>query len=262
MLVHMLRKGLKKLQKCYAQCQRAPNAGNVHDLRRAIRHVRSLLDVFREWPKSGQWQGLHERIRQLQHALGPIRDHHVRIGALEVLVKQYPRLAPLLRRARKEEREERKAVAELLAKTDTELVASVRRRLRRLAPEGRPRLAMDRTIAAQYQELRSRWQAMRAGNPRSMHRARVALRRLTHLLNTMAPYLPVQAGAALPALKRTQERLGRAHDMQMLLDWTGAVLMKLPPASRAPVVAFLDRSLHLLERRLAAFMRAHPGPGI
>jgi CHAD domain-containing protein len=262
LFAHMVRKGLKRLQKAHEQCQRSANMENVHRMRRAIRHLRTLLDVCRQWEKSDRWRDLHERIRQLLHALGPLRDLQVRIATLRVLVKRHPALSSLLRRAEKEEREERTAVSELMAKMEMQEVGTLRRRIRRRPASGPPRPALMRTIALDSRELGTRWKAMRAKDPRSMHRARVALRRLTHLLTSMAPHLARTAVAPLPALKRMQERLGRAHDMQMLLDWTGTVLMKLPASHRPAIVAFLDRSLHLLDRRVASFLREHQEPGI
>ena len=95
-----------------------------------------------------------------------------------------------------------------------------------------------------------------------MHRVRVALRRLTHLLTTFAPHLRAELVTDLTALKRMQVRLGKARDLHLLLDWTASALMKLPVAQRTGVEAFLDRSLHQLERRMAAFVRQHPDPGI
>ncbi len=259
---HMVRKGLKHLQKAHEQCQRSATMENVHRMRKAIRHVRTLLDICGNWEKGDRWRELHERIRQLLHALGPLRDLHVRIETLRVLVKRQPALSPMLRRAEKEEREERAAVSELMAKMELPELGALRRRLRRSRKGGPPRPALMRTIASDTREVRVRWKAMRAKDPRSMHRARVALRRSAHLLTTMAPYLRPEFVAALPALKRMQEQLGRAHDMRLLLDWTASVLMKLPAAHRTAVVAFLDRSLHLLDKRAAAFLREHPEPGL
>lgn len=119
-----------------------------------------------------------------------------------------------------------------------------------------------RTIASDTRELCARWKTMRPKDPRSMHRVRVALRRLTHLLTTFAPHLRAELVTDLTALKRMQVRLGKARDLHLLLDWTASALMKLPVAQRTGVEAFLDRSLHQLERRMAAFVRQHPDPGI
>ncbi len=66
----------------------------------------------------------------------------------------------------------------------------------------------------------------------------------------------------LAALRRMQLQLGQAHDMQLLLDWTAGVVMKLPVAQRAAVAAFADRSARSLDRRMAAFVRRHPDAGV
>lgn len=258
---HTVRKGLKGLQKSYAHCQRSANPENVHHLRRTIRHVRMLLDVCAHLEKGDRWRKPNSRIRQLLHALGPLRDLQVRIGTLRGAVEEHPALLPLLRRAMKEEREERKAVSELMAQFELPELGALRRRMRHPGPSGPPRPALMRTITSDTRELRARWKAMRPDDPRSMHRVRVSLRRLTHLLSTFAPHLRAEFLTDLPALKRMQMELGKAHDTQLLLEWTSAVLMKLPVAQRAPVAAFADRSTRALDRRMAAFVRLHPDAG-
>lgn len=259
---HMVRRGLKRLQKAHAHCQRSANPENVHRLRRSIRHVRTLLDICAHREKRDRWRKPHVHIRQLLHALGPLRDLQVRTGLLRDLVETHPALLPLLRRAMKEEREERKAVIELMAQFELHELGTLRRRMRHRGTSGPPRPALMRTIASETHELRARWKGMRPNDPRSMHRVRVALRRLTHLLTTFAPHLRSEFLQDLPALRRMQLQLGQAHDMQLLLDWTAGVVMKLPVAQRAAVAAFADRSARSLDRRMAAFVRRHPDAGV
>src|SRR5436190_22865 len=262
LFTQLVRKGFKRLRKALDQGQHGADTENVHRMRRATRHFCALLDVCGQWEKSGRWQVVHEGTRELQQLLGPLRDMQVRVDTLAALVKEHPGLVPLLHRAQKQEQKERNTIGELLAGSDLKEGAAWLRRLERKKPRGHPRPALLRTIARERHVLHERWTTMQANNPRSMHRARVALRRLTHLLSMMAPHLGPEISEALPGLKRLQGRLGRTHDTQVLLEWITATLPKIAAADRPAVVAFLDHGLQLLNRRMSALLRDHPEPGI
>lgn len=257
----MVRKGCKRLQKSIARCQRSAAPENVHRLRRAIRHMRMLLDICQRWEKDERWRPLHDRLRQVLHALGALRDLQVRVELLSGLSATDPHLAPLLRRAMKEEREERRAVSELLAQLELTGLAKLRRRLKRHWPIGALRTALMRTIAAERRELLARWKALRSEDPRSMHRLRVAVRRIGLLLAAMEPYLHSGPVGNLPVLHRMQVRLGQVHDMQLLVDWGATEVMKLPAAQRKRIQAYLETSARSIDRRMALFARQHPVTG-
>jgi CHAD domain-containing protein len=255
-----VRKGLKRLEKAYEQCQQTATTANVHRLRRATRHMRMLLDVLQEWHKDAHLRRLQERIRHLQQVVGPLRDRQVRLGTVRSLVERAPELKPLLNRAEKEERAERRIVDELLQRTALKNGAPVRRRLKRKGKRP-PREALMRTIERFRDEVLERWEGMRPHDQRSMHRARVALRRYTHLLSTMQEHLDPALARKVAMIKRMQQTLGRIHDTQVLLDWLGLAVAKIPSESKPAVIAFRERTIKTLGRRVNAFLREHRKPG-
>jgi CHAD domain-containing protein len=61
---------------------RGDDTASVHDMRVAIRRLRSAMSAFRECFPKKRWSSARSRMRRLGRKLGEIRDADVHLGAL------------------------------------------------------------------------------------------------------------------------------------------------------------------------------------
>ena len=98
------------------------------------------------------------------------------------------------------------------------------------------------------------------GDPESMHRLRIAVKRYRYVLEILAETGAPSLEPAIRGAREVQRELGRLHDLDILIDWVRGT-------ARVPVAAtFLRRLLRLrgcqagkVQRRLARFQPVGAG---
>ena len=191
----------------------APDPDAVHDLRVALRRLRSALRLL-----GGPEQVAREpEVKALQDALGVVRDLQVERAWLRGLPPGA--VDPAARRALAAwgERSLVRAGGELDRAFRTwrgRTVPSLRRAL--VGQGGRGRLggpAVARSVRDQLRRLERRLERARARlTPRRAHRLRVAVKEARYLVELVAPAFAGPAGRTLAELVPLQEGLGELHD--------------------------------------------------
>jgi len=220
------RKGLEHwMRRVLKECARAARLepDPVHDLRVALRRCRSLAGGVMTVDPHPQWRAMRKAGKGLFRQMGRLRDLHVMMDWVR-------KLAPANDPARqKAGGQARKKLLAMLAEQEPPLQAEAKaalgafhhhkwkkwthalpKRARRLPPDGLvfQHLALERWQEAY--ELHRR--AMRNRSQVSFHRARIGLKRFRY---TVENFLPSRA-AWLPDLKKLQDVLGEAHDLDVL----------------------------------------------
>lgn len=195
----------------------------LHDLRVALRRLRSALKALAPLLGDAVGEKQRRRLARAARLTGPARDAEV---LLSWLGDQRDRLQPAWRGAHdwlleRVERERARAAARVTARALPKLAKALPRLARRLARPAPPHPGGPATLAAALAPLlRARAAALRealrevagADDAAALHLARIAGKRLRYLLEPLRGVEGLPAEAAVEALRALQDLLGEWND--------------------------------------------------
>lgn len=201
----------------------------LHDMRVAIRRLRTLLRALAPACGGISAERMEERFDRLQKALGPARDADVLIGILES--KAVCRILEGLH-AREEVLEKQRALLEQRKETVRTLVSgALYRRLKndaaRFIEAGCPAQGFDRpklrkqalaALRKAMDRVRRRSVMPASCPPDAIHALRIACRRARYLCEFFGPDLGTSVSALGQRLKTIQDVLGDVHDLDVLVS--------------------------------------------
>jgi CHAD domain-containing protein len=261
---------LDAVREAYARFD-ADQPDGLHDLRVGLRRLRSWLRAFRPELDDTVRGKTRRRLREIAQATNAARDNEVWSDWIATQSRVPPRAQPGLRYMVKWLQADRDAA---LRKSTKRLRARLRNQLNRLENElssynapvpADEDSASETTLAVAITELikdghrrftRCLDRADSAKGVASIHRCRIAAKRLRYLLETLAEF-PL-AEQATAQLVEVQDALGTVRDLRLFVD--GVV-------QRIGVIAMIDarrraaRTLHmdLDETSSPALARVRPG---
>ena len=220
---------LRKLSRLLRDVPQKASPEGVHRLRTTIRRIEAILDALPE----ENHDKLRRQLRDIRRRAGEVRDLDVQQDLLKQVrseghpeQKEAVAIKLVKKRAKREKR--------LLSALDSESVASLRKRLRRLNSELRlggdalktPTLEDPvRTALEQFHQLSTEIESI---TPQSMHEFRTRCKRIRYL---------AEVGASQPdgdlvvgELKRMQDAMGSWHDWWELARLAAKVLKGTPHA--------------------------------
>jgi CHAD domain-containing protein len=241
----------------------------VHQARVASRRLREAVPVLSEDANTGKARKAERKIRQLTRALGAVRELDVTLTVLDELAARdtLPRLGLEEVRAHVvEEREQRRAT--MLRRLDKVKIDKLDRRLASVAEALQEaetehwRETLAARLAKRSKGLASAIaEAGQMYSPERLHQVRIATKKLRYSLEIAG-----EGGvrAALPVvrqLKKTQDTLGRLHDLQVLEAHVAAVQAQpsertLPDGSLQEIARALEDELRHLHGRYIASVPA------
>jgi CHAD domain-containing protein len=250
----------------------------LHRARVASRRLREIVPVLQL--DADLTQKLSRRLRRITRRLGDVRELDVMLSLIEELRHAHPEHSDALTRVSavvtKERDEARTDLAERLPHGDLEKVVRkldhVVQTLRR-GEGGRPARgtpgrarsaawAIDARIARRAERLGEALDnATAVYLPERLHGVRIATKKLRYALELSGALGRPHRTSALRTLKRTQELLGRMHDLQVLIDRVREVQASLTPPNLAvwrhmdKLVVALDEMCRVLHAR---YLRAQP----
>lgn len=222
------------------QVRRGWSAGDVHDLRVALRRCRTMADALGEVHPTPGWRKLKRTSRDLFHALGALRDTQVqRVWVKKLGPAGDPVRLHMLRLLAREETTHRKSAEQALERFDRKQWKKLMRKLaakaRFVPPESIvfQRLALTRLNAAAelYRQARRRKSIV------AWHRLRIGLKRFRYVVEN---FLPQRHAAWAAHLKRAQDLLGDVHDMDVLRSRIRREASKLDPVAVARWMAKIE----------------------
>jgi CHAD domain-containing protein len=241
----------------------------VHRTRVASRRLRELLPVLEL--ETGVAHKLGRRLRKVTRGLGGLREADVLLALTDELEQGGRQGRQALRRVSEQVRSEREhARVRLSGRAAFVELRRVGRKLERVADQLDQaadsrrsdrawRWALDARVARRAQMLGAAiGKAGAVYLHERLHDVRIALKKLRYGVELSAEAAGTRQTADLRMLKRTQELLGRLHDLQVLIDRTREVQASLTPpdvASWRQFDALITTLEHECRRLHARFVR-------
>jgi CHAD domain-containing protein len=244
---------------------------HLHEIRVAIRRLRSLLRIFRCHLPDTRTNPIDQSLKRLAHDLGPARDADVRVDFLHAKNKQLGldanrRWRPFLEHHTRRQKLHHATVRQCLR---NRVVTNLRRHMAELLRADLPRLIRqpapndlvqfaDRKLRKHVRAAQKLKRLRKSDNPSSLHRLRIALRKARYLGEFFSPALGEATAKLTRRLKQTEQALGRMHDIDTTLDH---MQHEGPPPPRALVSSLQSErikcrlNIHRAWRRLKAVSR-------
>jgi len=190
----------------------------VHNLRVAIRRCRSIAEGIQALDPHSSWKKMRRKAKELFSSLGALRDCQVltewtsRIGETDD-----PATAALLQYFSHQEQALKEEVQRVFQKFDRKRWQHWATALPRRAAHLRPGsdafqcLALERWLQARRLEPG----AIRTWKPASLHRLRIAVKKLRYVVENFLPHLYPDWEKSF---KEIQDILGEIHDLDLLLE--------------------------------------------
>jgi CHAD domain-containing protein len=211
--------------------QAAPTPESLHGLHREMRRLRHALAIWERVLAPRQREllrPLDRRLKRLARLVGRVRDRDVVLALLDgaTLPKPGRADAPLVTRLRTRLRDDARTGRELLrvflrSERDAHLFEGLREGLEL---PSRPRAGEKlREIFDDEQDRRhdgvrsAHRRARRHPSSARLHRLRIQVRRLRHLSEVRTRLDGTQLAVLPPSARRLQSRLGRLHDLDVVL---------------------------------------------
>ncbi|MDC0710469.1 CHAD domain-containing protein [Stigmatella sp. ncwal1] len=231
----------------------------VHDMRVATRRLRAALQVFRQ---TGRLDEVDRQVKQLQDALGEVRDIHVQRDWLA-------------QATRKQKAQHRAGLKDLQHRREALLddrSARLRRALKRWSERTVPLLLLrmgEMKDAHAYgggrirRHLRQRLKRVEKRMARyaeapdaiTAHELRKKTKKFRYALEVFQPALSRTMEALLEILVPLQEGLGELHDADVRLELLGHVSAEAPPAEREAARTLLETVREERAQRAAEIAR-------
>jgi|HubBroStandDraft_1064217.scaffolds.fasta_scaffold03242_4 CHAD domain-containing protein len=245
-----------------------PSPESLHDLHREMRRLRHAIGIWQQLLPTRHREligPLDRRLKRLARLVGRVRDRDVMLGLIEgsTLPRPSREEAEMLGRLRVRLRDDARTGRELLrvflhSERDAHLFEGLRESLE-LPPRRTPKELLAR-ILEEEQSVRhagvraAHRKARRRPSSARLHRLRIEVRRLRHLTEVRAHLSRGRPREFPPAVRRLQTRLGRLHDLDVVL---GGLDNELRSSEWA---AELRRERRRIRAAIQRSIRAHPWP--
>ena len=277
------RRGLKR-------CQNRFSEGAVHESRVETRRLLSLLELLRPVLRRGPLNRAQAALKDHLDTFDDLRDVQVQLPAIKKLSRRFPAARPFHEyQARREERLSRQTRANIKCIRTRRLgkgIASCRDELKKWRANASAQninaLLLGSIGGAFSRALELRRQ-IQPSHPDTIHRTRVAFKKLRYMIEILADYLSSADEKLLVAMHRYQTMMGEVQDAEVLLRSFDRFLLKKPVnladarrlrrellrRRRWLIRVYLDAADQLLEfwrlegtRRRGAGATDGPGPGV
>lgn len=217
----------------------------LHDLRVAIRRLRTLLKVFRKALAGTSADRLERRLDILCESLGPARDTDVQIRlvgqpSVRRELSRQPGWTPFIEGLRALQARHRKRTAVILStrtylalQSDLRRFLNVELRRRGDGPADALERIAERAVEKAVDRVRRRSALTKTLPAEAAHRLRIACRRARYTAEFLRPILGRKRGRLARRLKAVQDALGDVHDLDVLIARLRDGALHAPPALRA-----------------------------
>ena len=225
----------------------------IHDLRVAIRRIRTLLKMGR--PLFGRWHAdaVRTAFAEVMRATGDLRDEEVLEETLED-VSEHPAFATWLHARGARERKLRRNVLARIERGDLDRARLMLKALLVFPfdPKRNEDLAkFARRTVERARRVVEKGRDVPPEDTKGLHELRIAYKELRYSIELLAEALPLDARAMLDPAVVFQKRLGEIHDADVAIEVLRGA-RNLPEAVRDEALTSLAR---VREKRLAKYLR-------
>lgn len=227
------RKRLNELDAVWPDLMNGRTTG-LHKCRVASRRIREALPIVAVDAPPAKIKKLNKKMRALTRYLGPIRELDVELDMLEERARGEDAPGRAIEMVRREVASKRQALREELA--DSAPISDVKKLLKKLERVGKREDSRSRKSKTS-RKFEAEWRGVLAARlmrrakslssaldgagplyvPERLHDVRITTKKLRYALEIAHDAGVAGVGVLLRTLKRHQQRLGRLHDLQMLL---------------------------------------------
>lgn len=239
----------------------------VHQARVASRRLREILPIVGNVAGARRLRRAVRHVRAVTRALGPVRELDVTLALVGQLTASGPEatlaISSVRRLVAEERRRRRRAMLEVItpgrvART-LRAVQAVQARLAAATPDEEWRALLAARALARAGALgHAIADVGLLFDPARLHFVRIAAKKLRYALELVAEARLAKVAPLIPLLKKTQDQLGRLHDLGILLVFIHQADTEPTPASRRSLAALrevLERECH---KEHARYLRRRP----
>jgi len=234
----------------------------VHDLRVALRRLRTLLKLARPIFGAFHTDAVRQAFAQLQASTGTLRDEEALVETLDGLKLDHAPLAHWRSRRLVRDRRLRRGLVARLRHGELDKARSMLHALLTLPARPDRDVVVGKFARRVVQKARRGVESRRDAGPEDvvgLHDLRIAYKKLRYAVEIFAEALPVDLAAMAEPAARFQKRLGDLHDIDVAKATLGRA-RGLDAATRLVVVAALDASR---ERKMAKYVaEMKPAEGV
>jgi CHAD domain-containing protein len=240
----------------------ATDSEAVHDLRVAIRRLRTVLELSGDVFGRFRTREVRRALRDVHRATGALRDEEVLVALIRSLGLADPGVSSWLDVRARRERRLRAALRRAMRSGSLQTERDLLRALLafRVNPARDRRLdKFARRAFATAKRDADRLRDPPVDSPGELHLLRIACKRLRYVAETFAPALAPEQSEVGANAARLQGRLGDLHDIDVAFESIGRARSLRGPSRAALVKALRARR----DERVAAYLRAlaaHPVP--
>jgi len=234
-LTASLKRQWKRYRKGLKRCQERFSEGAVHESRVETRRLLSLLELLRPFLRRGQINRTQTALKEHLDTFDDLRDTQVQLRMIRKMRRLFPAAAPfyayLTKRESRFRRETRSNINRIRTRRLVRYIASFREGMKRwsantFAEDVNSMLLQSvRRAFAEAVELRKQ---IHAGDTETIHRTRVAFKKLRYMIETVADYLPGIDEKLLVTMHRYQTMMGDIQDSEVVLRTFDKFLLKKP----------------------------------
>lgn len=217
-------------------CQSEFSEEAVHDLRVAVRRLLSLLILLRVVMHDPRIKKMRRALKDQLDELDDLRDVQVMLADASENINSIPVLQPFLESLQKREKKLlRKARKEIMSLKIARLSKRIQKLGKMLASSELPDLEITlfSAIDEAYAVVNQRYELVDAGQPATIHRLRVAFKKLRYMIEIIHPILRGSSTEYLKRLHDYQTAMGDIQDLEVTLHEL-ADFDELVPASYDP----------------------------
>jgi CHAD domain-containing protein len=210
----------------------------IHDLRVAIRRLRTLLKLGRRVFGRRLADAVRRALADVQRATGDLRDEEVLSETLSEIPQDGLAFHAWRRRRAARERRLRREVVSLLRAADLRRARAMLRGLL-LFPVKKPR-ELHPLARGSVERARARVERLRdvaSSDAEGLHELRIAYKELRYASELLAEALPADLAAMAEPAAKFQKRLGEIHDVDVAIATLERA--RFDPSARAAVLADL-----------------------
>jgi CHAD domain-containing protein len=227
----------------------------IHDLRVAIRRLRTMLKVAR--PLYGRWHAdvVRRAFADVMRATGELRDEEVLEETLEG-ASAHASFTTWLTSRQARERKLRRAVVTRIVRGELDRARLMLKALLVFPLEPKRDVDLARFARKTVDRARRAVEKRRDVQPddvQGLHDLRIAYKELRYSIELLAEALPLDARAMLEPSTVFQKRLGEIHDVDVAIDAIKTA-RRLPQIAREEALASLES---VRAKRIAKYLKEH-----
>ena len=212
----------KEYRKQFKQARQDTTEETIHDLRVAARRMQALLGIVRTLEARPPVRKMRRVLSKQLDELDGLRDTQVLVQQTEQSVNELPQLLILRQylqdRSDELARDARNDLRKVKPSDIQQRIRRIRKVVKRHSDEDEFVEQVLQAVDTAYVRTLARFGKLDAGEPNTIHRVRIAFKKLRYMIEMVDPFLPKHPGNFLDRMHDYQDAMGQVHDTTVFLE--------------------------------------------